>query len=104
MSLSEEIVRLDELRTRGVLTDDEFAQAKARALAGEPPGSALALQSVSALRRSRLDRMVAGVCGGLAQITGLASWAWRVLFVAFMLFGGAGLLIYALLWVFVPEE
>jgi uncharacterized Tic20 family protein len=37
MALSDELTRLAELRDRGVLSDEEFAKAKAEALAGSPP-------------------------------------------------------------------
>jgi phage shock protein C len=43
------------------------------------------------------------VCGGLAEATGLAPWAWRLVFAVLTLWGGAGLLIYVLMWVFVPN-
>ena len=41
---------------------------------------------------------------GLALATGLAPWLWRLAFVLFTFFGGAGLLVYLLLWIFVPAE
>jgi phage shock protein PspC (stress-responsive transcriptional regulator) len=44
------------------------------------------------------------VCGGIAQVTGLASWVWRLVFVFAMIFAGTGLLLYVLLWIFVPQE
>ena len=105
MALSDELGRLDELRGRGALTDEEFARAKARLLHGEaprdvPPGIA----AINALRRSRSDRWIAGVCGGLAQATGLDAWAWRLVFAVLLLCGGAGVLLYVLLWIFVPSE
>lgn len=105
MAMSEELGRLDELRQRGVLNDDEFAQAKARVLRGQPPASDIpALAAVNALRRSRGDRWIAGVCGGLARATGAESWVWRLLFATLFLCGGLGGLIYLLMWIFVPSE
>ena len=44
------------------------------------------------------------MCGGIARSTGLESWIWRLLFALLLLMGGAGLVIYALLWIFVPSE
>lgn len=107
MALSEELNRLAELHQRGALSDEEFARAKARLLgeagapspAGEPIASA-----INRLRRSRGDRWLAGVCGGLAAATGVDSWAWRLLFAVLVLFAGTGLLVYVLMWVFVPSE
>ena len=52
--------------------------------------------------RSRIDRWIGGVCGGLASATGMASWVWRVVFTALALCGGSGLVITSLLWIFVP--
>ena len=105
MPMSDELAKLDELRQRGVLSDDEFARAKAKLL--DAPARATgspAVDAINALRRSRSDRWLAGVCGGLAKATGMESWAWRLVFAVLALFGGAGLLVYVLLWVFVPSE
>ena len=104
MSLSEELDRLDELHRRGALSDAEFARAKARQIDGgdgrPPAGGAAAL---NALRRSRDDRWLGGVCAGLAEFTGLAAWIWRAIFAVSMLCAGTGIAIYLLLWIFVPE-
>jgi len=120
MSLAQELERLDDLHRRGVLSDDEFARAKARVLeqaGGAPAGGAYRSDSaggngsgsglvdaVHALRRARRDRWLGGVCGGLAPATGLPSWLIRVLFTLGVLCGGTGILIYLLMWIFVPEE
>ena len=67
MSLSEDLGRLEGLHERGALSDEEFARAKARVLGGVPEVSAPALLAINALRRSRDDRWLGGVCGGIAQ-------------------------------------
>jgi phage shock protein PspC (stress-responsive transcriptional regulator) len=54
------------------------------------------------LRRSGTDRMAGGVCGGLADYTGIDAVLWRVAFVALTLLGGSGVLFYAVLWVLMP--
>ena len=54
------------------------------------------------LRRSTTDKMLGGVCGGLAEHTGIDSLIWRAAFVAVTLAGGAGVLVYLLLWVLMP--
>jgi phage shock protein PspC (stress-responsive transcriptional regulator) len=54
------------------------------------------------LRRSCTDKMVGGVCGGLAEHTGIDSLVWRVGFIGLTLAGGAGVLVYLLLWVLMP--
>jgi phage shock protein C len=104
MSNAAEIERLAELHRQGTLNDEEFARAKARVLgagdAAAPPSSV----AVNTLRRSRTDRWLGGVCAGLARISGLESWIWRLLFTILALFGGTGVVAYLLLWIFVPEE
>ena len=104
MSIADDLHSLEQLHQRGSLSDAEFAQAKARLLeTGELP-AATKLGGINWLRRSLSDRWIAGVCGGLAVITGLESWVWRLLFALTLFAGGAGLVIYVLLWIFVPTE
>ena len=56
------------------------------------------------LRRSSTDRMLGGVCGGLATYTGVDAVLWRAAVVALTLAGGAGLVLYAVLWVLTPAD
>jgi phage shock protein PspC (stress-responsive transcriptional regulator) len=53
-------------------------------------------------RRSGTDRFAGGVCGGLADYSGVDAVLWRVGFVALTLLGGSGVLLYLLLWVLLP--
>jgi phage shock protein C len=54
------------------------------------------------LYRSRKDKMIAGVCGGLSERYGLdSSWV-RIIFAALFLVGGSALVIYLLMWMIVP--
>ena len=53
------------------------------------------------LRRSSTDRMAGGVCGGLAEYSGIDAVRWRVGFVGLTLAGGARVGLYLLLWVLV---
>jgi phage shock protein PspC (stress-responsive transcriptional regulator) len=62
------------------------------------------LRDYRRLRRSRYDRKVAGVAGGLGRHLDVDPTILRVLFVVLVFFGGAGLLLYGALWLFVPEE
>src|SRR4051812_9907040 len=64
-----------------------------------PPGPPARAQ----LRRSRTDKMVGGVAGGLAEYSGIDPLLWRVGFVALTLAGGSGILVYLLLWVLMPS-
>src|ERR671916_3262064 len=54
------------------------------------------------LRRSRTDKILGGVNGGLAEYTGIDALLWRVGFVALTLAGGAGIVVYLLLWLLMP--
>ena len=102
MSLADEIAKLRELQAQGALTPEEFERAKARLLDGAPgPGANLA---INRLRRTPRDQWIAGVCGGIARLTGVESWIWRMLFVLGLLFGGLTIFIYIVLWIFVPRE
>lgn len=62
------------------------------------------LHDYSELRRSAIDRKVAGVAGGLGRHLRIDPTILRVAFVVLVFFGGAGLLLYAALWLFVPED
>src|SRR2546429_6895905 len=56
------------------------------------------------LERSRSDRMVAGVCGGLARYFDIHPAFYRVGFVVLTLLGGAGILIYAAAALVIPDQ
>lgn len=58
------------------------------------------------LRRSRSDRIIAGVIGGLADYFGLDPTLSRVIYVLVSIFSAAfpGILIYILLWILIPSE
>jgi len=106
MSMSEELERLRALHERGALSEDEYSKAKARVLEGAamPRPVDPAMHSINGLRRSRGDRMIGGVCGGIAQVTGLASWIVRLIFALMAFFAGTGVLLYILMWILVPED
>jgi phage shock protein C len=105
MGLTDDLERLAALHRSGALSDAEFASAKARTLGGTAqPGADAVVQGLHQLRRSRADRWLGGVCGGLAAMTGLPTWVWRLIFASLALCGGTGLVLYALLWILVPKE
>ncbi len=54
--------------------------------------------------RSRTNRKIAGICGGLAIQFGWDATVVRLLWIALVLFAGTGVLAYLILWVVVPEE
>jgi phage shock protein PspC (stress-responsive transcriptional regulator) len=56
------------------------------------------------LYRPRDDRMIAGVCSGIARRFGIEPTIVRILFVASLLLPGPQILIYLAAWVLMPEE
>ncbi len=75
--------------------------------AGTPPGNSggpAGRFDVRQLRRSRDDRMIAGVCGGLGRYVGIDPIIFRIVLAALAVFGGVGLLLYALGWLLIPED
>jgi phage shock protein C len=57
------------------------------------------------LRRSRKNRIFAGVCGGLADFFGISAFWFRLAFLIALIPGGVpGFLLYLILWIVVPNE
>lgn len=126
MNISDELKKLHELHQSGALTSAEFESAKKKILGSDENktssdsvfnssnefssnsssnggSSQDGIYQLNRLRRSRSDRWLGGICGGLAKFTGLESWIWRVIFAIFLCFG-VGFLAYILAWIFIPEE
>lgn len=61
------------------------------------------MSTTKRLYRSRQDRSLAGVCGGIAEYFEVDPTLVRILFVVFALAGGPGLLLYGILWIIMPE-
>ena len=70
--------------------------------AWQPPPPPAGPQPRAQLRRSRNDKVIGGICGGLADYSGIDPLLWRVGFVALAFAGGSGVLVYLLLWVLMP--
>jgi phage shock protein PspC (stress-responsive transcriptional regulator) len=70
----------------------------------QPPGPPSGPQPRPQLRRSRSDKVLGGVSGGLAEYSGIDALLWRVGFVALALAGGTGIVVYGLLWLLMPAE
>lgn len=117
INLADELAKLESLRQSGVLSEAEFAQAKARVLGAAPAGAAPAARTwddddrepmpgsfLHKLERSRTDAWIGGVCGGLGRSTAVPSWAWRLMYTLALCFGGLGILPYVLMWIFIPLE
>ncbi|MBW8752219.1 MAG: PspC domain-containing protein [Propionibacteriales bacterium] len=61
-------------------------------------------QDLDRLRRSTSNRYIAGVAGGLGRHFNIDPTIIRVLLVVLAFFGGAGLIVYAVCWLLVPED
>jgi len=56
------------------------------------------------LYRSSSNKVIGGVCGGIAQFFGIdATWV-RLAAVILAVIGGSGVIIYVLLWLFLPDD
>lgn len=60
--------------------------------------------SRSKLRRNKVDSVLGGVCAGLADWLGIAHGAMRVFFVLAIIFTGLPVLLYFLMWIFIPSN
>ena len=110
MDLADQLQKLQTLKENGGLTEEEFTLAKKRVLAGASSqdsvsgASAKTPSVLNQLRLSTTDKWIGGVCGGLAKQTTIPTWSWRILFLLTALLHGFGVLVYLLLWIFVPVE
>jgi phage shock protein C len=62
------------------------------------------LQNLKKATKSSKDKWIGGVCGGLGAATPVPSWMWRAVFVFCLLAFGFGLLLYVVLWIFMPTD
>ena len=56
------------------------------------------------LRRSRDERVIGGVCGGLGRYLGIDPVLLRIAFVILAIAGGGGILLYVVSWILIPEQ
>jgi phage shock protein PspC (stress-responsive transcriptional regulator) len=56
------------------------------------------------LRRTHDGRILAGVCSGAGQFLGVDANIVRLGLAVFTIFGGAGIALYAIAWLLIPEE
>ena len=59
---------------------------------------------IKKLYRSRDERMIAGVCGGLGEYFSIDPTLFRLLFIVAALFGGPGIIAYLIFMIIVPQE
>ncbi len=56
------------------------------------------------LYRSRSNRVLGGVCGGIGEYFGIDPTLIRLAWVLFTFVGGSGILAYIICWIIIPEE
>lgn len=56
------------------------------------------------LYRSRTDRSIAGICGGLADFFHIDATVMRLIMLFLIIFGGLSIWAYIILWIIIPEE
>lgn len=56
------------------------------------------------LRRSKSQRILAGVCGGIGEFLGVDANLIRLAFGVFLLLGGSGIVLYVIAWLVMPEQ
>ena len=109
-------VRLDEVVLRSLEREPERRWQKAGdmqqaveaittpPMASPPVPVAPAVPWLRRLARSRSDKVLGGIAGGLGAHTPIPSWIWRVGFICSLFVWLSGLLVYLLLWMCVPKE
>lgn len=60
--------------------------------------------STKKLSRSRTNRMLAGVCGGIAEYFDVDPTIVRLAWIVFTFIGGSGILVYLICWVIIPQD
>jgi phage shock protein C len=63
-----------------------------------------AVREPKRLYRSTKDRILGGVCGGIAEYFNVDPTIVRILWIFFTLLWGAGLLLYIILWIIMPKK
>jgi phage shock protein PspC (stress-responsive transcriptional regulator) len=103
MGLVDDLERLAQLHGAGGLTDDEFAAAKERLLAGgtAPPCGDPASR-LQQFRRIEQGHWLGGVCTGLGAATRLPVGLFRAAFAALTPMAGVGAALYGWLWLLTP--
>lgn len=56
------------------------------------------------LYRSKINKMLGGVCGGIAEYFDIDPTIVRLIWLATVLFGGTGVLLYIIAWIIIPEN
>lgn len=89
-----------------VMPEDQvytFSDASPGAGSGQTSGDPYDASRRRQLRRSKKDRVIGGVCGGLGRYVDTDPILFRIAFLALLIPGGAGFLLYILSWIIIPE-
>ena len=84
-----------ERRGNTARQEDEEAEPETREAQTAPPRR---------LYRSRTDRSIAGICGGLADFFHVDATVMRLLMLFLIIFGGLSIWAYIILWIIIPEQ
>ena len=85
------------MSTDGTTAPSPGTASRLRHRRGRPP-------PIATLRRSRADRKLAGVAGGLGRYAGVDPLILRILFVVLTIFGGSGILLYVAGWLLIADD
>ena len=61
-------------------------------------------KQIKRLYRSKTNRVIGGVCGGIGEYFGIDPTIIRLIWVILALMGGAGIIAYIIAWIIIPEE
>ena len=61
-------------------------------------------QKIKRIYRSRKNRVIAGICGGIGEYFNVDPVVIRILWVLFSLAYGSGLLVYLIAWLIIPKS
>lgn len=62
------------------------------------------MENKQKLRRLSSNKVVAGVCSGIANYFGLSTSGTRIAFIILMLFAGLSIWVYIGMWIIIPKE
>ena len=61
-------------------------------------------KQIKRLYRSKTNRVIGGVCGGMGEYFGIDPTIIRLIWVILALMGGTGIIAYIIAWIIIPEE
>lgn len=77
---------------------------KTRKVQGKPKSTQAQPQQAPRLYRSRKEKIIAGVCGGIAEYFNIDPVWVRLLALIFVLLGGVTIFIYLIFWIAIPKN